>query len=435
MPTPLTEAAVLADPEDTTLDAGNATALGDTTGRRIGWWNRWCRGQVLSRLTGMALRLRDRTGHLLHDGGSGPTVTVLDDRLWASVALDGSDGSGDAYAAGWWQSDDLIAVARLFARERIRLREIDGGLGRALMPLHAFRNLFCRNTRSGARDNIHRHYDLGNAFFSRWLDPTLTYSSARWPHRDATLEEAQRHKLVQLFDRLALQPGEHLVEIGSGWGALAIEAARTRGVRVTTVTISSEQHRLAIERIAAVGLSDKIEVKLCDYRDLTGTYDKLVSVEMIEAVGSAFYGTFFQTCSRLLKPGGLAVLQAITIPDREFARAARESDFIKRRIFPGCCIPSLGALLAAASTHSDLDLVHHEDFAPHYARTLALWLNDVRAIGPELAGMGYDEEFQRLWHFYLAYCSGGFAERALGVAHLTFAKPAWRHADQTWLAP
>jgi cyclopropane-fatty-acyl-phospholipid synthase len=383
----------------------------------------------------MPLRLRDRSGVLLHDGGSGPTVTILDERLWASVALDGSDGSGDAYAAGWWEADDLIAVARLFARERVRLRQIDGGLGSLMMPLHALGNLFRRNTRRGARKNIHRHYDLGNAFFSLWLDPTLTYSSAIWPRPDATLEEAQHHKLAQLFDRLDLQPGEHLVEIGSGWGGLAIEAARTRGVRVTTVTISTEQHRLATERVQAAGLADRVTVRLCDYRDLDGTYDKLVSVEMIEAVGSAFYGTFFKTCSRLLKSSGLAVLQAITIPDREFARAARESDFIKRRIFPGCCIPSLGALQAAASKHSDLDLVQHEDFAPHYAKTLALWLDQVRAIGPKLAELGYDHEFQRLWHFYLAYCSGGFAERALGVAHLTFAKPGWRRADQPWLAP
>ena len=388
------------------------------------WWTRWCRGQVLARLGDLPLTLVEN-GIVLHDHG-GPVITVHDPRLWPVVAFDGSDGSGDAYGEGWWTASDLTEVVRVFIRERQRVAKLDSNLGSFFMPFHALAHALKPNTKVGARKNIQAHYDLGNAFFSRWLDPSLTYSSAIWPHPAATLEEAQMHKLDLLFDRLHLRPGERLVEIGTGWGALALRAAATRGVHVTTVTISTEQHALATKRVADAGLADRVDVRLCDYRDLTGTYDKLVSVEMIEAVGQAYFPTFFATCARLLKPEGLAVLQAITIPDREFARAARESDFIKRHIFPGCCIPSIGALGQAAAKHSDLDLVAMTDYAPDYARTLADWRTALLAHAGELRPMGYDDRFLRLWEFYLSYCSGGFAERALGVAHLTFAKPGWR---------
>ena len=388
-------------------------------------WTRWCRSLVLSRLGGLPLTMVENSV-VVHAGAADPVITIHDPRLWPVVAFDGSDGSGDAYAEGWWTASDLTDVVRVFIRERQRIERLDSGLGSLAKPFHNLVNKFRPNSRTGARKNIHAHSDLGNTFFSRWLDPTMTYSSAIWPRPDATLEEAQLHKLDLLFDRLDLQPGERLVEIGTGWGALALRAAATRGVHVTSVTISTEQHALATKRVADAGLSDRVDIRLCDYRDLTGTYDKLVSVEMIEAVGQEYFPAFFQTCARLLKPDGLAVIQAITIPDRLFAKAARESDFIKRHFFPGCCIPSIGALGEAASKHSDLDLVALVDFAPHYSRTLETWRRAMLAQIDTLRPLGYDDRFLRLWEFYLCYCSGGFAERALGVAHLTFAKPAWR---------
>ena len=358
-------------------------------------------------------------------------VFIHDSRFWPAIAFDGTNGAGDAYAEGWWTTDDLTGLVRLLARNAETLVGLDGGLARLAMPIFRLAHKLRRNTRSGAKANIVAHYDLGNAFFSRWLDPTMTYSSALYS-AGTNLEAAQVAKIDRLLDRIALSKDEHLVEIGTGWGELALRAAG-RGARVTTVTISEEQHRLATARVQAAGLAERIEVKLCDYRDLTGTYDKLVSVEMIEAVGREFYPTYFKTLSRLLKPQGLAVIQAITIRDQVFERAARESDFIKRRIFPGCCIPSLEALLGAMRRGSDLNLIASEDFGVHYAKTLEDWRTAFNAKAPELEALGYDQRFRRLWEFYLSYCAGGFAERGLGVSHLVFAKPGWRAPEQAAL--
>ena len=391
---------------------------------------RLVRSIVLARLRRLGLPLDMREGGVpvLVSGARNPVrVEIHDPRFWPAIAFDGSNGSGDAYAEGWWTTNDLTGLVRLLARNAEALGGLDGGLARLAMPFFRFIHRLRRNTRAGARENIHAHYDLGNAFFRRWLDPTMTYSSAHYAP-GATLEQAQVAKIDRLLDHVELKPGEHLVEIGTGWGELALRAA-ARGARVTTVTISEEQHRLAVERVRAAGLEERIDVRLCDYRDLDGTYDKLVSVEMVEAVGREFYGTYFRTLARLLKPGGIAAIQAITIRDQEFGRAARESDFIKRRIFPGCCIPSVEQLLTAMRKASDLNLVAMEDFAAHYARTLEEWRTAFLQRCEELRTIGYDDRFRRLWEFYLSYCAGGFAERSLGVCHLVFAKPAWRAAD------
>jgi cyclopropane-fatty-acyl-phospholipid synthase len=397
--------------------------------------DRLVRGVVIRRLLTLDLPLEIREAGVAVVPSRHPAplrVDVHDSRFWAAIAFDGSNGSGDAWTEGWWTTDDLTSVVRLFARHVDELSRLDGGLARIAMPLFKFAHRARRNTRQGAKENIHAHYDLGNAFFRRWLDPTLTYSSAWFTTPELSLEAAQLAKIDRLLARIELKAGEHLVEIGTGWGGLALRAAE-RGARVTTVTISQEQHRLATERVAAAGLADRIDVRLCDYRDLTGTYDKLVSVEMIEAVGREFYAEFFATVSRLLAPGGIAAIQGITIREQHFARAAKEADFIKRRIFPGCCIPSVEALLAAMGRASDLNLIHFEDFAAHYARTLEAWRAAFKSRADELRGLGYDDRFQRLWEFYLSYCAGGFAERTLGVAHLVFAKPAWRAPDHAAL--
>jgi cyclopropane-fatty-acyl-phospholipid synthase len=406
----------------------NPTRSPPTPPARESWFDGVARTLVLARLraSGLPLTLVENGVTRLQGAANAPVVTVLDPRFWRTILLDGTNGSGESYRDGYWTVADLTGLVRWLCQHEDALRRIDSGMGRLAMPFHAMRNWFRRNTKRGSQANIHAHYDLGNTFFARWLDSSLMYSSAWFAHPGESLEAAQEHKLDRLFDHLDLRPGEHLVEIGSGWGGLALRAAQTRGVRVTTVTISREQHALATARVAAAGLSDRIEVRLCDYRDLTGTYDKLVSVEMIEAVGHQFYETFFATVQRLLKPTGAAVIQAITLRDQWFARAARESDFIKRHIFPGSCIPSPTALLHAVTRASDLNLITYEDFAPHYALTLKRWQEAFTQAEPALDAAGYDARFRRLWHFYLSYCGGGFAERSLGVAHLLLARPGWR---------
>lgn len=404
--------------------------------RRPSWWLGWCRSLVLGRLRRLALPLEmweEGRQILAPVGPPRARVEVHDPRLWSAVALDGSDGSGDAYGAGWWSADNLTEVVRLFARSRRELQHLDGGLGRALQPLHRLRHALRRNSKDGARANIHAHYDLGNAFFQRWLDPTMTYSSAVFAHPEEDLQAAQHRKLDRLFDLLDLQPGEHLVEIGTGWGELAIRAATTRQVQVTTITISTEQHAYACARVQALGLQDRVQVRLCDYRDLQGAYDKLVSVEMVEAVGHHYHDTYLECLGRLLKPTGAAALQAITIPAQDFAVARDTADFIKRHIFPGSCIPSVAALLEAARRRSDLDLVESHDYGPHYALTLERWRAAFLAVGHDLEALGYDARFRRLWEFYLSYCAGGFAERAIGLSHLLFAKPGWRRREHAAL--
>ncbi len=366
-------------------------------------------------------------------GTSSPVVVrVNDPRFWRLVALDGTNGSAEGFEQGWWETDDLVGLVRLMSRAMEATCRVDGGLGRVLMPLARLAHRLRPNTRSGARANIAAHYDLSNEFFKLWLDPSMMYSCALYPTPDATLAEAQTHKLDRICDLLDLQPGQTLCEIGSGWGALAMHAAR-RGAQVTTVTISRAQFDLAVERIRDADLTGQVEVRLCDYRDLTGTWDKVVSVEMVEAIGHQQYPTYMKTISRLLKPGGCAALQAITIREQHYARARDEADFIKRRIFPGSCIPSIQALITAAGRHSDLNLVAMYDMAPHYSRTLGDWLQAVRLRRPEILALGFDERFLRRWEFYLAYCAGGFAERAIGCAHLLFAKPGWRDAEQEGL--
>jgi cyclopropane-fatty-acyl-phospholipid synthase len=257
------------------------------------------------------------------------------------------------------------------------------------------------------------------------LDPSMTYSSGVFDPPGATLEEASLRKLDLLCRKLDLRPTDHLLEIGGGWGSMALHAAARYGCRVTTTTISRAQWELARERVREAGLADRVTVLLCDYRDLSGRHDKIVSVEMIEAIGAEQYPTFFERCCALLAPGGLLALQAITITDRRYERARREVDFIKRHVFPGSCIPSVTALVGAATAASDLGLRHLEDFTPHYARTLAAWRENLEARRAEVERLA-DERFRRLWHFYLCYCEGGFRERSIGVVQMLFARPGAR---------
>ncbi|MBM4362062.1 MAG: class I SAM-dependent methyltransferase, partial [Deltaproteobacteria bacterium] len=278
-------------------------------------------------------------------------------------------------------------------------------------------------TRLGSRRNIARHYDLSNELFGLFLDESMTYSSAIFEPAEATLAEAQTAKLRRICAQLALGPDDHLLEIGTGWGGLAIHAARNHGCRVTTTTVSEAQHRLAVERVRASGLEDRIDVLLRDYRDLRGQYDKLVSVEMIEAVGHEYLDQYFRACSDRLAPHGTMLLQAITIADQHHEQHQRSVDFIKEYIFPGSCIPSVTSMVNSATRATDLRLCRLEDLTPHYARTLRCWRERFLDNRAAVRALGFDEEFVRMWDYYLAYCEGGFEERYLGCVHMLFAKP------------
>ena len=353
-------------------------------------------------------------------------IQVHDPAFWRAVALRGSVGAGEAWAAGDWTADDPAQVVRMFARNHEALASLDSGLARFAMPLLRGWDALRRNSRSGARKNIAAHYDLSNEFFQLWLDPTMTYSSGIYERPDATLEESSVAKLDRLARKLRLTADDHLLEIGAGWGSMAMHAAREYGCRVTTTTISKQQHALATQRVKDAGLQGRIEILLEDYRDLQGTYDKIVSIEMIEAIGWRQYPTYFGTLSRLLRLEGLAAIQAITIADQHYERAKRDVDFIKRYIFPGCTIPSINAMAQAAADNGDLRLVHLEDITPHYARTLRDWRHNLYDSADEALALGFDETFLRLWEFYLAYCEGGFEERHIGDVQLLFAKPGDR---------
>ena len=283
-----------------------------------------------------------------------------------------------------------------------------------------------RNTHEGSKRNISAHYDLGNDFFRLFLDATMMYSSALFASPETPLETAAVDKLDEICRQLELRPGDHLLEIGTGWGGMAIHAATHYGCRVTTTTISREQFEYASKRVHELGLEDRITLLCEDYRALSGEYDKLVSIEMIEAVGHDFYSSYFQCCSKLLKADGKMVIQAITISDQRYDRARRSVDYIKRYIFPGGCLPSLAVIAGHLAQDTDMQMVHLRDITQDYAQTLRLWrqrfldrLEDVRA-------MGFDDRFIRMWEFYLSYCEGGFRERIIGTAQLAFAKPGYR---------
>ena len=354
------------------------------------------------------------------DTGSAATamIEVLDPAFYAEVALGGSVGAGESYMLGHWRADDLTAAMRLLLRNREALDAVDSGLARLTAPLRRAAHWLHGNTRAGSRRNISAHYDLGNDFFRLMLDETLMYSCALFEHPHMSLAEASTAKLDLICRKLDLRPVDHVLEIGTGWGGFALHAARRYGCRVTTITLSPSQHELARERVRAAGLEGRVTVLLENYRDLAGTFDKLVSIEMIEAIGHRQFGEFFRRSAGLLARGGSMLLQSITIADRHYQRARDEVDFIKRYIFPGCCIPSVSALASAMADASDLRIVHLEDIGPHYATTLARWRANFLANRGSIRAMGFPESFMRMWEFYLCYCEAGFAERALGDVQL-----------------
>ena len=403
----------------------------------IGWLDGFARKLLLSKLQGI------RGGRLiLTDGsarqhlGTGPTpgdaatppihVRVIRPRFYRRVCLGGTVAAGEAFADGDWECSDLTGLIALFAANRDHLDSIDGGLRRARALLDKMHHAANRNTLTGSARNIAAHYDLSNEFFSTFLDERMMYSSAIFPkdraRRDVTLDEASETKLATLCDKLALTADDHVLEIGSGWGGFAIYAASRFGCRVTTTTISPAQYTEARRRVTAAGLDERVTVLLEDYRSLSGRFEKIVSVEMVEAVGNDFVDLYFRVCDRLLEPGGVFVMQAITIEDQNFDAAVADVDFIKKHIFPGSFIPSVTRLVTASRHTQALRLVHLEDIGPDYAETLARWRKRFTEASDELAELGFDARFQRLWQFYFQYCEGGFRAGAISDVQMVFKK-------------
>ena len=382
----------------------------------------------LKGLTGGALSIRDALGEIQlgEEGGLRAVVTVHDPVLWSDVLSRGLLGAGEAYMAGAWSADDLPAVIRLFLRNRKLMAALDGGLARLTRPVLKGLHRFQPNSRKACKRFVAAHYDLGDEFFALWLDPTMTYSAAVFEREDSTLEEAQIEKYDRLARKLELRPGMRVLEIGSGWGAFAEHMAARYGCHVTTTTISSRQYDHTRARIGRAGLGRMVDVRAEDYRDLRGTFDRVVSIEMVEAIGHRWLKRFAKVCGERLAPDGMLGLQAITIDERHYHRARKTVDFIKRYVFPGSFIPSVKVLNDAFMAKTDMRLLHLEDIGPDYARTLALWRERFLAQADAVRGLGFDDTFVRMWDYYFAYCEGGFAERFLGDVQMVFAKPGAR---------
>jgi cyclopropane-fatty-acyl-phospholipid synthase len=362
-------------------------------------------------------------------GTPAATIEVHRPDFWPML-MRGSRGLAESYAQGLWDSPDLVAVIRLAARNATLIDRVRSLTTPVWTPAQRLRAAVHRGTRRRSRRNIAAHYDLGNQLFARMLDPTMMYSCALFEHDGMTLEEASLAKLEQVCESLELEASDHILEIGTGWGGFAVYAARTLGCRVTTTTISAEQHRHAARLVQEAGLSDRVNVLMCDYRDLRGQFDKLVSIEMIEAVGWQHIGVFFAQCSQLLTPHGAMLLQAITIDDRAYEVEKASKSFIKEYIFPGGCLPSLEVITRNVARRTDLQTVGLLDITDSYVETLRRWRHNFAAHAEELLALGYDESFQRLWTLYLSYCEAGFAERRICDVQLLMAKPQWAAAGR-----
>jgi cyclopropane-fatty-acyl-phospholipid synthase len=401
---------------------------------QLSWPGRLARKMLLgtlSRLKSGRLTLIDGSErHVFGSGDPGTlhaTLQVLDASFYADAIFGGSIGIGESYMLGNWKTDSLTDLIRLIVVNRDLIDAIDDrGLPQVALPLRKLFHWMNRNTLQGSRRNIAAHYDLGNDFFACFLDETWMYSSAIFERPQMTLHEASTAKLDRICRKLALGPQDRVLEIGSGWGGFALHAAQHYGCHVTTTTISARQYELAKARIEQAGLQERITLLMEDYRNLEGQFDKLVSIEMIEAVGPRYYDTYFAQCSKLLKPHGQFLLQSITISDQRYRIAADSVDFIQRYIFPGGTTPSVTALLDSTTRASDLRLFHLEDIGPHYAATLAHWRRNFFSRIDQVRALGFSEEFIRMWEFYLCYCEGGFAERAIGTAQMLLVKPGAR---------
>jgi cyclopropane-fatty-acyl-phospholipid synthase len=406
------------------VERETAGAMARTTPGPIGAISRRVLERALTGIEDGALELRTPDGvRRFGDPGAVPVVFDVHDPRWFSrLARSGRLAVGEGYQAGEWSSPDLPGLVALLARNQQQVfgrppLSLLAGLGRLVPRIELPRGL-----RRAERD-VHAHYDLGNSFFSLWLDDSMTYSCALYETPESTLAEAQQAKYRALAEATLIGPGDHVLEIGSGWGAFALHLARERGCRVTTATISREQHGLASRRVREAGLADRIDVVYSDYRQLQGSYSRIVSVEMIEAIGHRQLGTFFATIDRLLAPDGLAGIQAILVPDQRYGTYRRQRDWIRKHIFPGGMLPSLEAITTAARRSSDLMVHDVRELGPHYARTLREWRERFLLRRSEVDALGLDLHFQRTWEYYLAFCEAAFATHALRDAQLVLTRP------------
>ena len=354
------------------------------------------------------------------------TINVLSNEMYSEIAAKGLNGAAEAFVKGLWSSDDLTRLIRIFVRNREAANQIEGGLAKLATGLFYLQHSLKRNNHKGSLRNISAHYDLGNDLFETFLDNTKMYSCAIFENENSSLEQASINKIERICKKLELSSNDHVLEIGTGWGGFAIFAAKNFGCKITTTTISQKQYEYTLEKVKALGLQDKISVLKKDYRDLTGKYNKLVSIEMIEAVGHHYYHDFFRKCNQLLIPDGRMLLQSIIITDYLYEEAKQFSDFIKTYIFPGSCIPSISKLCESSAKATDMRLFHLEDITPHYAKTLNHWRSYFMNNVQKIRDLGFSEEFIRLWNFYFCYCEGGFIERQIGAVQMLFTKPLCR---------
>ncbi|CAH1586252.1 Cyclopropane-fatty-acyl-phospholipid synthase [Vibrio owensii] len=351
------------------------------------------------------------------------TIEVKHPGFYSRLLQGGSIAAGEAYMDGWWDSPDLTALMKLMALNLRALDKLEEQGSWLTKLLYKFSHWSNRNSEENSRKNIHAHYDLGNNLYGAFLDTNMLYSSALYNHADDSLEQAQINKMDRLCQQLELKPTDHVVEIGTGWGAMAIYMAEQYGCQVTTTTISEEQHAYAEQKIKERGLENRITLLKEDYRNLTGTYDKLVSIEMIEAVGKQFLPSYIKVCESLLKSGGLMAIQAITIADQRYDYYSNNVDFIQKYIFPGGFLPSVTSLTQATTKYSDLVTRDLFDIGLDYAKTLNEWHLRFNRAESEVRSFGYDDRFVRMWRYYLSYCEGGFLARTISAVHMTFQRP------------
>ena len=399
-------------------------------GKKLRKINQWLKSQInrqLEKIEYGQLIINDDGETNIFSGSSNSSLTatidILDDQFYWYIAFGGGVGAGEAYINGYWKSNDLTKVIQLFAVNQTVMDSMEEGLARITKPIKRLFHWLNRNTQSGSKSNILAHYDLGNQFFSLFLDQTMMYSSGIFYQQDQAMKQASLNKLERICRRLKLKEDDHVLEIGTGWGGFAIYAASQYGCRVTTTTISNEQYEYTQNKIEKAKLSHRITLLNSDYRDLTGQYDKLVSIEMIEAVGHQYYDTFFNQCSQLLSDNGEMLLQAITITDQRYDSARQKVDFIKRYIFPGSCIPSINAISKSLTKSTNLRITNMDDMGTHYATTLKKWREAFEKNKSELEKQGFNDQFYRMWQYYLCYCEGGFREQVISACQLHLVKP------------
>ena len=407
--------------------ANQESTLSLDEGKPAGFWERaLCR--QLKKITRGCLTLQagnqTRQMGTVSDGTISANIEVHNPAFFRKTCLGGSLGVADSYADGDWDTNDLVAVFRLFLQNQEVMDGMESGWASLLNRIARWGYLLSqKNTRKGSRKNIALHYDLGNDFYELMLDPTMTYSCGIFNSPECTLQEASLAKYDRIIDQLDIQPHHHVLEIGCGWGGFAHRLAERTEAKLTATTISERQYEYAQDRIQKAGFHDRISIVKQDYRDLTGHFDRVVSIEMIEAVGHEFLPTYFSQISDLLVPDGAAMIQGITMPDHRYSQYLKEVDYIRTRVFPGSCVPSASAMIEAAVKKSDLRPADLHDFGYHYSRTLREWRMRFLENEEEIKKLGYDEHFRRAWLYYLCYCEAGFEEGYTGDIHLLLAKP------------